>query len=131
MKELFNTIKSYYNILDNLTKRLQDNYNDGKKFEQKEEDRIALCSILECFDNSSDKEINELNNIVCLKFREIENWDDNCGNFERYVIRDANFEQNFEKLSNLMLTYDNFQEIEDFFVENFQEIKMEDYEINY
>ncbi len=70
-------------------------------------------------------------NIVCIKFREIEYWDNNSGDFERYVLRDENFEKNFEQLSKLMLEYENFQEIEDFISENFEEIKIEEYEINY
>lgn len=77
------------------------------------------------------KEKEKNSNIVCLKFREIEYWDDDSGDFDRYVVRDENFEKNFEELSNLILKYENFQEIENFLTENFQEIKMEDYEINY
>lgn len=51
MGKLYNVIKQNYNVLDNLTKRLQDDYNNNKAFEQKEEDRLALCNILEIFDN--------------------------------------------------------------------------------
>lgn len=72
-----------------------------------------------------------MKNIVCIKFREIENWDDNSGNFERYIIKDNNFNKNFKKLQKLMLTYDNFQEIEDFIFDNFQEIDLEEYTIEY
>lgn len=59
MENLYNTIKNYYDILDNLTKKLQDNYNDNKEFEQNEEDRLALCSILESFDNIKSQKTNE------------------------------------------------------------------------
>lgn len=55
-----------------------------------------------------------MKNIICLKFREIENWDTDCGNFERYVIED-----------------ENFQEIEDFLSDNFKEIKISEYTIEY
>lgn len=49
-KKLFNAIKDYYNILDDLARRLQDNYNNGKPFEQQEEDRLAICGILDLFE---------------------------------------------------------------------------------
>jgi len=33
--------------LDDLVKRLQDNYNDGTEFKQKEEDRLAVYDAIE------------------------------------------------------------------------------------
>jgi len=49
-KKLYKAVESYYNDLDNLAKRLQDDYAGDKEFEQTEEDRLALCGILDAFD---------------------------------------------------------------------------------
>lgn len=40
-------IKSLTLDLDKLCRRLQDNYNDGKEFEQYEEDRLAVYDAIE------------------------------------------------------------------------------------
>lgn len=49
--ELCNTIELYYNDLDSLAKRLQDNWNEDIEFCQEEQDRLALCMILDLVDN--------------------------------------------------------------------------------
>ncbi len=52
--KMFEVVKSYYNILDNLAARLQKDYSGGedyKPFEQEEQDRLALCFILDYFDD--------------------------------------------------------------------------------
>lgn len=49
--ELYNTIELYYNDLDSLAKRLQDNWNEDIEFCQEEQDRLALCMILDLADN--------------------------------------------------------------------------------
>lgn len=49
--ELCNTIELYYNDLDSLAKRLQDNWNEDIEFCQEEQDRLALCMILDLADN--------------------------------------------------------------------------------
>lgn len=41
----------YYRQLDSLAKRLQDNYNEGIPFEQEEEDRLAICGLLDLFND--------------------------------------------------------------------------------
>ena len=56
LKKLYDTIKAYYDDLDDLASRLQDNYNDDVPFEQYEEDRLSICGILDIFD-----EITEMN----------------------------------------------------------------------
>lgn len=76
MNELFNTIKNNYDILDNLTKRLQDNYNNDTEFEQMEEDRIALSSLLECFDSIKEEEINTSEKYILLKDSNDKDWQD-------------------------------------------------------
>ena len=48
--DFINIVKENYDILNNLCKRLQDDYNGEKAFEQYEEDRLALYNILESFD---------------------------------------------------------------------------------
>lgn len=55
-QELYYAFADYYDDLDNLTRRLQDDYNNGKEFEQQEEDRLGLCYLLDLFDNM---EVNE------------------------------------------------------------------------
>lgn len=50
-ENLFNVVKSYYKVLDDLAMRLQEDYNGDKPFVQKEEDRLALCFILDFFDD--------------------------------------------------------------------------------
>ena len=50
LKTLYDTIKAYYGDLDDLAKRLQDNYNNDVPFEQYEEDRLVICGILDIFD---------------------------------------------------------------------------------
>lgn len=50
----FEVVKSYYKVLDDLAARLQADYSGGedyKPFEQQEEDRLALCFILDYFDD--------------------------------------------------------------------------------
>ena len=64
MEKLKEYIKANYNILDNLCKKLQDNYNDDIKFEQSEEDRIVIYNILEIIDNEELKEIIKYKNIL-------------------------------------------------------------------
>ena len=49
-EKLLAIFKLYYSDLDDLAKRLQDNYNDDKKFIQKEQDRLALTMLLDTFD---------------------------------------------------------------------------------
>ena len=44
------TFSAYYNDLDSLCKRLQDEYNDDIKFESDVQDRVALGGILDAFD---------------------------------------------------------------------------------
>lgn len=39
--------KKEIEILKDLEKRLVDNYNNGKKFEQQEEDRLVIGNILD------------------------------------------------------------------------------------
>lgn len=49
-KKLYKAVESYYEDLDYLAKRLQLDYAGDKEFEQTEEDRLALCGILDAFD---------------------------------------------------------------------------------
>jgi len=51
MQEFYYTFGSYYEDLDNLAKKLQDDYNGGKEFMQQEEDRLGLCFLLDMFDD--------------------------------------------------------------------------------
>lgn len=66
--------------------------------------------------------------IVCLQFEEYENWGEG---FDRYVIKEENFEEKLKELQELCYNYDNFQEVEDFIVDNFKEINIENYRINF
>ena len=52
--KMYNVIKSYYKVLDDLAARLQRDYAGGDDhipFEQDEEDRLAICFILDYFDD--------------------------------------------------------------------------------
>lgn len=52
--QIFEVVKSYYKDLDDLAARLQADYaagEDYKPFEQQEQDRLALCFILDFFDD--------------------------------------------------------------------------------
>ena len=49
--KLYRAIKEYYPSLDSLAKKLQDDYNDGVPFVQREEDRLGLCFILDYYDD--------------------------------------------------------------------------------
>lgn len=51
MQEFYYAFAAYYDDLDDLAKRLQDDYNDGEEFEQHEEDRLGLCYLLDLFEN--------------------------------------------------------------------------------
>lgn len=46
---LFNYVAEVYEELDSLMARLQDNYNNGIEFEQREEDRLVIGNILDIF----------------------------------------------------------------------------------
>lgn len=51
--KMYNIIKLYYSILDDLAARLQKDYAGGDDhipFEQREEDRLVICFILDYFD---------------------------------------------------------------------------------
>lgn len=77
MKNLYNNIKIYYNDLDNLTKRLQDNWNDNVEFEQDEQDRLALCMVLDCFDQVEDNIIDVItNDFIVLEKADNESYQD-------------------------------------------------------
>ena len=47
---LYDMVKLYYHDLDDLTKRLQDDYAGDKPFAQMEEDRLGLCAVLDHYD---------------------------------------------------------------------------------
>ena len=49
--KLFKVVTDYYDNLDSLAKRLQDDYSGDKPFVQQEEDRLGLCFILDFFDD--------------------------------------------------------------------------------
>lgn len=62
--KMYNVVKSYYKVLDDLAARLQRDYAGGDDhipFEQQEEDRLAICFILDYFDDLKD-EIKSLKN---------------------------------------------------------------------
>ena len=47
---LYDMVKLYYRDLDDLTKRLQDDYAGDKPFVHMEEDRLGLCAVLNRYD---------------------------------------------------------------------------------
>ena len=49
-KKFYEAFKAYYKNIDDLCKRLQDEFNDGIKFESDEQDRVALCMLCDLFD---------------------------------------------------------------------------------
>lgn len=52
--EFINVFITYYNDLDNLCKRLQDEYNGNVEFVSDSQDRLALCGVLDAFDKIKD-----------------------------------------------------------------------------
>ena len=56
-KAFFDFFALYYKDVDDLTKRLQDNYNNGGEFEQDPQDRLTLCALLDEFDTIKGGEI--------------------------------------------------------------------------
>ena len=56
MEDLKKYLCKSYNELDNLCKRLQDNYNNDVEFEQHEEDRLVIYNILEKIDKLKEQE---------------------------------------------------------------------------
>ena len=52
---LFDMVKLYYSNLDDLTKRLQDDYAGDKPFVHMEEDRLGLCAVLDHYDALKDE----------------------------------------------------------------------------
>ena len=53
--KLYGVVESYYNSLDVLAKKLQDDYAGIKSFEQSEEDRLGLCFLLDYMDDLREK----------------------------------------------------------------------------
>lgn len=53
--KLYDVVESYYNSLDVLAKKLQDDYAGIKSFEQSEEDRLGLCFLLDYTDDLREK----------------------------------------------------------------------------
>lgn len=50
LEEFYKIVQFYYEDLDSLAKRLQDDYNGEKPFEQEEQDRLGICYILDHID---------------------------------------------------------------------------------
>ena len=50
-QEFYYAFADYYDDLDDLARRLQDDYGNGKEFEQQEQDRLGLCYLLDLFDD--------------------------------------------------------------------------------
>lgn len=65
--KLYDAVERWYDSLDNLAKKLQDDISGEKPFEQNEGDRTGLCFVLDYMDDLK-KEIKQLhNNIKAIK----------------------------------------------------------------
>lgn len=65
--KLYDAVERWYDSLDNLVKKLQDDISGEKPFEQNEGDRTGLCFVLDYMDDLK-KEIKQLhNNIKTIK----------------------------------------------------------------
>lgn len=65
--KLYDAVERWYDSLDNLAKKLQDDISGEKLFEQNEGDRTGLCFVLDYMDDLK-KEIKQLhNNIKTIK----------------------------------------------------------------
>lgn len=65
--KLYDAVERWYDSLDNLAKKLQDDISGEKTFEQSESDRTGLCFVLDYMDDLK-KEIKQLhNNIKTIK----------------------------------------------------------------
>ena len=88
-----NSRKELIRELDDLCKRLQDDYNDGLEFEQYEEDRLCVYNVIEILETLSEAIEFERNTHLCNdtldRFLEIldckhlgKNWQEIKGGFE-------------------------------------------------
>lgn len=59
--KLYDAVERWYDSLDNLAKKLQDDISGEKPFEQNEGDRTGLCFVLDYMDDLK-KEIKQLHN---------------------------------------------------------------------
>ena len=57
--KLYDAVERWYDSLDNLAKKLQDDISGEKPFEQNEGDRTGLCFVLDYMDDLK-KEIKQL-----------------------------------------------------------------------
>lgn len=65
--KLYDAVERWYDSLDNLAKKLQDDISDEKPFEQSEGDRAGLCFVLDYMDDLK-KEIKQLHeNIATIR----------------------------------------------------------------
>lgn len=65
--KLYDAVERWYDSLDNLAKKLQDDISGEKPFEQSESDRTGLCFVLDYMDDLK-KEIKQVhNNIKTIK----------------------------------------------------------------
>lgn len=67
--------------------------------------------------------------IAVLKLCDREELDNS--EFYYYVKKNADFEEKLEAFKNLVETYDNYQEVEDFIADNFEQVNVDEYEIYY
>lgn len=67
--------------------------------------------------------------IVRIQLKDTSYYDDDFQYDAFYVIKDKNFESNYNALVKLCGDYENFQDVEDFIYENFTTIKIEELEI--
>lgn len=61
--KLYDAVERWYDSLDNLAKKLQDDISGEKPFEQNEGDRTGLCFVLDYMDDLK-KEIKQLHNSI-------------------------------------------------------------------
>ena len=64
--------------------------------------------------------------IVRIQIKDSCYYDDNFEYKPFYVIKDKNFEKQYEKLLDLCNNYENFQDVEDFINEHFTKLEIEE-----
>ena len=70
-----------------------------------------------------------MGDIAVLKLCDSEEIDNN--EYYYYVKKGVDFDEKLEAFKQLVATYENYQEVEDFIFDNFEQVNIDEYEIYY
>lgn len=74
--------------------------------------------------------MNKMNEIAIITLRDTNKYDNN-EDIVYYIKKDKDFDNKILKFRDLVKTYTNFQEVEDFIFDNFKQIQLDEYYFNY